>query len=110
MKKIQALKCDHCSKLYQRKGACESHELSCKKNPENKRPCFECKHLTKERYEDDGHPYSVLVYNLLYCKAKEEFIHTPQVEIKGNAIETGEYNNPMPKECGKFKPYNDLNF
>ncbi|MFT5450582.1 MAG: hypothetical protein ACI9N9_000059 [Enterobacterales bacterium] len=105
MKEFNGYKCDHCSKLYQRKGACESHEVSCKKNPENKRPCFECKNLIKERYEDDG-----MVYNLLYCKAKKEFIHTPQVEIKGNAIETNECNNPMPKECDKFKSYNDFNF
>ena len=47
MEKVTAYKCKHCGKLYQRAKNCEKHETRCKKNPDNFRACFGCKHLKK---------------------------------------------------------------
>ena len=83
--------CDFCNKLYIRKFHAENHELKCLKNPENKRPCFDCKFLTKKETEiysgtDDyysGEPIYNKV-NFLYCDFKKVFLYTPINEIKNN--------------------------
>ncbi len=115
MKSINAFKCDFCSKLYQLERFAISHEKSCTKNPENDRACFNCSNLSKESFEiDNGDEYHrPFQVKLLYCKAKKICVHPPSVEYKGNAIETGEPNDPMPKECDQFKNWigdEDLNF
>ena len=95
-------KCEYCNKLYQLKHFCEKHEKICKKNPENDRPCFSCVHLSKKDvvfYEYCGDIEHKVNLSCLYCEKKEVFLHTPQNEIKGNALELGEGNLPMPKEC-----------
>ena len=100
--------CDHCKKLYRRKGACEAHEPKCSRNPINFRPCFDCDHLTKKNHTVyNDHPMGGEIdkeVHLMYCKKKEMFIHPPSVEHKNNAIELGdEFNEPMPKECDLFE-------
>jgi len=100
-------KCEFCNKLYQSKRFAEQHEKSCFKNPENKRPCFSCENLRKEKteiyygyYGADGER----IVNLFYCGIKECFLYTPQNEIKGNQFDLGdEENNPMPKECSDYE-------
>ena len=94
-------KCDHCKKLYQRKNACEKHEKSCTKNSDNFRACFGCKYLTKktETIDNGSQYYPERRVDLLWCNKLGHFLHPPKVEHKGNAIETGELNEPMPKEC-----------
>ena len=95
-------KCEYCNKLYQLKHFCEKHEKICKKNPENDRPCFSCVHLSKKDvvvYEYCGDIEHKVNLSCLHCDKKEVFLHTPQNEIKGNALELGGDNLPMPKEC-----------
>lgn len=104
---IEVYNCDYCNKLYQVKKAVIQHELICTKNPVNKRPCFECEHLTKAEYKiyfdafDGEHEKTV---NILYCKKKQIFVYPPRVEIKNNAYELGYMKNePMPKDCNLFE-------
>ena len=104
MKTITAYKCQFCGKLYQLKFQCEKHEVRCKKNPENNRPCFQCANLRKEItnariISSDASIYIERV-ELLYCIERDVFLHTPINEIKGNKYNLGENENlPMPKEC-----------
>lgn len=102
-------KCEYCNKLYQIKKNAAYHELMCSKNPANKRPCFECKHLNKRQtviYPDNptGYVSNELVLNLLHCKKKDIFIYPPKVEVKKNMYELGDdLNEPMPKQCSDFE-------
>lgn len=103
-------KCDHCNKLYQAKRHCAYHELVCKKNPDNKRACFGCDYLTKTNIEHltgygDGSGEEQTEFSmLLFCNKKRVCLHTPQSEIKQNALETiGFDNEQMPKECEFYK-------
>lgn len=104
-------KCEHCNKLYQRKHICEYHERICIKNNENKRACYGCKNLDKKNvdyyagYGDVNGEEVVENANLLFCSKLQTCIHTPQSEVRKNALETiGYENNPMPKECEYFVP------
>lgn len=101
-------RCEHCKKYYLSKYFAERHELMCKMNPVNFRPCFECKFLINKyqtesvdsMYEDGRYKEDEITYKLLFCEKKEMFLYPPKVEIKGNSIELAyDENNPMPKEC-----------
>ncbi|NPA44811.1 MAG: hypothetical protein GXO49_04685 [Chlorobi bacterium] len=104
-------RCEHCNKIYLRKHACEKHEIMCSKNPKNYRPCFDCQHLGKRNIDvflgnhfDGSESYKNV--DLLFCKEKNTFLYTPKNEIKENWYDLGdETNEPMPKKCDKFKPY-----
>ena len=109
-------KCEHCKKVYLREKACLVHENGCWHNPDNKRPCFDCKHLCKKQtsyYRDmfDGSE-SEEILDLFHCNKKEVFLYTPNNEAKGNWFDLGdERNDPMPKTCEDFlKPKEDLTF
>ena len=100
--------CDHCNRLYQRGGACEKHETFCAKNPNNMRPCFDCKHLCKKEgtvYFDNfmlGDCEETRL--LLYCGKIECFLFSPKSEHKKYWFDTGDIeNNPMPKTCSFFE-------
>lgn len=114
--KVEAYKCLFCSKLYRRESNCIKHLVSCKKNPENKRACYGCKHLSKQRAVypyDTAYGSSEMEVELLHCSAFKKFVFTPQVALKGNWYDVvyidGEEiaNNPMPKECAMFTHYSD---
>lgn len=100
-------KCEFCNRLYQLKHFAEKHEQICTKNPENKRACFGCAHLTKADYDiysdwPDGSE-SKSTKSFCFCKKKSQFMYPPKVEIKNNMQDLGdESNNPMPKECSEF--------
>ena len=100
---IEIYKCEYCKKIYQIKRFAVQHELRCCKNPDNKRPCFDCPMMVKKEIEiyesfyDGDHERKV---DLLYCNYKEQFLYTPKTELKGTAFDLGnESNEPMPKEC-----------
>ena len=100
-------KCEHCNKLYQIKRFCESHELSCNKNPANQRACFRCVHLGKKNHTlYNDHPMggeTTRVVSLLHCKHFGNFLYPPKVEHKKNYHETDEIeNSPMPMVCNGF--------
>lgn len=109
-------KCEHCNKWYQRKHFAESHESICLRNPENKRPCYGCKNLTKKEvliYSGYDSYYTCepvnWLKNFLFCNKKQIFLYTPQNQVKGNYLHIDENgnnfeNNPMPKEC-EFADY-----
>jgi len=106
MIEIKAFKCEFCPKLYQRKHFCKSHELSCDKNPKNKRACFDCKHLHKKDvdvyYDEYNGDESCRNVSLMFCSKVDSFLYPPKVEHKGNSFELGDYsNNPMPDQCDK---------
>ena len=101
--------CDYCKKHGLAKGAMKRHELLCFNNPANKRPCFNCQHLTKkEETETCGYQYNGAEINRkvndFYCLAKKTFLYTPQNEIKDNMHEID--NEPMPKECEYYEEIN----
>ena len=107
-------KCEHCRKLYQIKRACEKHERSCFKNPDNKRACFDCALCVKVEVDlwFDGHNgYNYFEDTrkvpVLYCSAKDEFLIPPKASHRGNAYMQEDLaggsreNNSMPMECDK---------
>jgi hypothetical protein len=102
----QIYRCDHCKKHYLNKGTCTYHEKICFKNPENTRPCHNCPHLTKKdaattHYFYDGDEYERKL-KVFYCDKKEMFLYPPQSEIRKNALDLPEGNDPMPKQCEIF--------
>lgn len=91
--------------------ACENHELACRKNPINFRPCVNCANLVKKKtliyagFDDynSGEPVN-LEREFFFCNKKDIFLYTPQNEIKGNFVHINNKgglfdNRPMPKEC-----------
>ncbi len=108
MKELKrAYKCEYCSKLYQRKTACENHEKHCTKNIDNHRACFGCAYLNKKQtwhYFDTYCSESKEKLSLLHCGEKEIFLYPPKIEVKKNWFDLGdELNEPMPKKCKQFK-------
>lgn len=87
------------------------HEKMCFNNPENYRPCFNCRFLTKKTTEIFGSKYYVYgtgVASLLFCEKKQIFLYTPKNEINGNHYDVGDgCNIPMPKSCNDYN--NDMN-
>lgn len=97
-------KCEFCKKIYQKRKWAEKHELRCKKNPVNDRPCFHCNHLVMkdtEICEDNFNPDAPEeLYNLFYCTKKKLFLYPPSVGYKNNAYDLGDdCNEPMPLTC-----------
>lgn len=101
--KTTIYECEHCGKYYKRKYHCEKHELMCKKNPANQRACFGCSNLSMETTTMYGYLDNEYDVKLLHCSVKDKFVYPPSVEIKGNALDIGDINEPMPKECKDFK-------
>lgn len=107
-------KCEYCNKLYQIKSACENHELACRKNPANFRPCYSCFNLEKKEaliYSgyDDYYTYEPVNVprDFFFCTKNQIFLYTPQNEIKGNFDHTDTEggifkNHPMPKKCRHY--------
>jgi len=107
-------KCEYCRRLYQLKRFCVQHEISCTKNPENKRDCFECKHLNKKEaivyFDTYGHEVEHKV-DLFHCNKFDTFLYPPKVERKKNWFETDpKENNPMPIHCPMKSTTIDLPF
>lgn len=104
MQQVKALSCDFCGKLYKLKRYAEYHEKLCKLNPENKRPCFDCVHLTRIKtfVELD---YGEEKIETLHCKAKSINLYPPQCDIKKNWLDID--NEAMPKECKEHVSYYD---
>ena len=99
--------CEHCKKHGLSKHKMLHHEAICSSNPENNRPCFNCKYLCKktiEVYIDhyDGSQTERQV-DLFFCNKKDVFLYTPKNQIKGNYFDLGDHiNEPMPKECEMY--------
>ena len=113
MKEIKAFKCDHCSKIYQRKGSAEKHEKACKNNSDNDRPCLSCvfmKNVTMPILIQDYDGYDETVFkDILVCRKFKKGIFPPVIERKGYAgykMANNEFNidenEPMPKSCDEF--------
>lgn len=105
--------CDFCNKHGLHKGHMTRHEQLCTRNPENKRPCFNCVHLdlkTATAVEFLGDDTNISKVKVFFCSKLKSFLHTPKNEAKGNRFELEEgNNNPMPKECDTFSDnYNGL--
>ena len=105
-------KCDHCRKVYQIKKYAIAHENACKRNPVNKRPCFDCLHLEKKQtthYYDTYCGEDEREISLLYCAMDQKFLYPPKVESKKNMIDLGdESNDPMPKQCNHYDIIQDI--
>lgn len=100
----EVYKCDYCNKLYQKKHFAENHEKVCVLNPDNKRACDDCVHLTKKDntvyYDQYDWSDGSRLLSLLYCPKIDSFLYPPKVEHKKNFFDLGdELNQPMPREC-----------
>lgn len=107
--------CEFCKKHGLSKYAIIRHESICLKNPENKRPCFECTHLIKKQATISGQYYNGCEWErqveVLFCKKKNVYLHTPVNEFKGNMFDLGDDSNEaMPKECDDFSDSNEAIF
>ena len=111
MKEIKAFKCDHCSKIYQRKHYAKIHEQKCSKNHNNDRACFGRKFLEKVElpvYVENSFIYEEeQTKDVLICAKFKTGVYPPSVEnhptmngyeILGNELEI-DGNKPMPREC-----------
>lgn len=109
----EVYRCDHCNKSYFRAWLCGKHEKLCNKNPENKRACYGCVHLSKKSVDllqDD--PYAGEYFkrlDCLHCAIKNTFVYPPKVEHKNNAFDLGDESNvSMPMICDQRKDISDL--
>lgn len=104
--------CDHCNKHGLSKPQMARHERLCFHNPENHRPCHDCRNLEKKRteayFDTPIGDSDYRMVNVFHCKAKKVFLYTPQNQIKGNQYETSPDNEPMPKECDLQNRFDDL--
>jgi hypothetical protein len=103
-------RCEFCRKLYERKHFAEAHEINCKKNPANERPCFFCNQaeMKEEEYFFDTHyGEDSRMVKALYCKAKKHFIYPPSVARSDHGpYEFGDVGNePMPQTCEIFDDF-----
>ena len=96
-------KCEHCGKMYQMKFYCIKHEKKCKKNPANKRPCFDCECLEMKTIEygeydpnNGDHPSKG---SALFCNYKKHFVYPPHTPNPYNEDDLGCENEPMPLTC-----------
>lgn len=114
---VTVYQCEHCDKKLFRKHAMENHEMMCYHNPDNFRPCYGCVFLGKKKVQVNTNypnPWGGDMFmdkELFYCHKKETFLHSPQVEMKGNAIDQENIedeveNNPMPISCEMYKQNN----
>ena len=111
MKEIKAFKCDHCSKIYQRKHNAKVHEQKCSKNHDNNRACFGCRFLEKLELpviltNSVGHE-EIADRGVLVCMKFKTGVYPPSVErntisngydIADNVYEI-EGNRAMTTEC-----------
>lgn len=85
----------------------EYHELTCVKNPENKRACFGCKFIAMREdiiFIDAYNGTLEKKISALFCSKYNIYVYPPKVEIKGNMLDL-ENNEPMPKECKLFEEF-----
>jgi len=111
MKEIETTiyKCEHCGKMYQMKFYCIKHELNCRKNPANDRPCFHCACLEMKDFEygdydpeNGDFPYKG---SALFCNSRNIFVYPPYVEKHYCEEEMDSKNIPMPTKCQLMRRY-----
>lgn len=112
IKTRKVYRCEYCGKYYLSKYHCTNHELKCRKNPSNDRPCFHCKHLdmTFAEYQNEHGEYDKV--SCFVCNKKNVIMHHPTLLLKLNdawledrllgIIEETEQEE-MPKECADYK-------
>ena len=105
--------CEYCRKRYIRKDMAISHELKCKKNPENIKKCSECKFLHKVNITFFGDDYDgeekEITSSTFHCKKKDiymqslawDFKPTPAIYVDNEEVTQGK----MPIECKEFESY-----
>ena len=95
-------KCEHCGKIYQMKFYCNEHELKCRKNPANDRPCIHCDYLEMKDFEYDYNPdndsYISKGY-ALFCNKLKHFVHPPYIKTPYSEDDLECENIPMPTVC-----------
>jgi len=97
MEKVEAYKCSHCPKLYQRKHFAIKHEMQCSKNPNNWHRCYDCYYLTVDREVNDKGE-SIKTF---YCEKLEKYMHTCKAEARGFSDKLGTVR--MPIECKEYR-------
>lgn len=98
--------CEFCNKNGLSRYKMEYHEKVCTRNPENYRPCLQCKYISKKEAKSYNYFQFGIIereVELLFCDKKDVYLYTPKNQIKGNQFDLGDFeNNPMPKECELF--------
>lgn len=104
--------CEYCKRHGLSKGAMRHHEKICHENPNNHRPCFRCKYLTKgdaiAHSESTGGGEYTHNVSVLKCSVRNVFMYTPINEIKGNMFNLNEENETMPIECNLFDTHENI--
>jgi len=96
--------CDHCNEKRFVKNAMIRHEITCKKNPNNKRACYGCIFLTKEDFDfehDSGHEGGIIieVRKQAFCTKKDIFLANHYQEINQHDVINYDGVEMMPKYC-----------
>lgn len=104
VKTINVFNCEYCNKRYFYKKRCETHENSCKLNPDNIRPCFSCKNLCfKEVAVRFDNPFQLSERRVYFCNKKEIGLIPVSSDKKGRSFKLLNYNNTvMPDECEEY--------
>jgi hypothetical protein len=114
-KKLEVYKCDFCPKFYHNEKVCINHEKWCKKNPNNKHICFNCRFLIYHDYEYrevlldyvTGEKDQVIEnYPYFECVKLIKILYPFQVEKKKLIEKFPEQfkdNVRMPLQCGVFR-------
>jgi hypothetical protein len=97
----QVYQCEHCRKLYRRRGDCERHEFRCWKNPKNHYACFDCVFMEKGRETLDGGMSDGLTVRTFRCTKLEKDLHT--VIAVARKLECVSHTELMPLTCDSRK-------
>lgn len=106
---VTVYRCDHCSKKYFAKHACEKHEQQCTHNPANIPACLMCVHCESKIKEvvysgfyNGNIIENTVQANSFYCKKKEQGMYPVKAVWKGlldKYPETFKGEILMPTEC-----------
>lgn len=96
--------CDFCKKHGLSKHKMITHEQRCTNNPVNDRKCFHCRNLDMEDYSicDDYGNDTNRVLKIFFCKEREDYLHPPLTEYKGNFLGDTSAMIKINEECDCF--------
>lgn len=102
-----AYKCEYCGKLYQKAGWCFRHEVKCKRNPSNDRPCLHCDCLEVRQIESEDcdpnvDPQNTYYVDVMFCTHYEDYVYPPWITIPHYTGDGDDENTPMQVKCPFF--------
>lgn len=107
MKKVTlpVWQCDHCGRIYKLPCTCKKHEDTCKENPENQHPCFDCYYLKEEKiefyYDLYGEP-TCRDIKTFKCEKYDQLMYSHKAKMRRHPCSTDGEHVQMPLKCENY--------